>query len=284
MTIYYVCPDLSRPSGGVRTIYRHVDALNHIAFDAAVLHTTRGFRCKWFANTTKVAYPPIELTSSDLLVVPEQYTTSQFNRLAPGIAKVVDNQNVYRSFPAGTVTHAGVTTPYTASPDVIGALVVSEDSQAYLSYAFPGLDVGLVHQRIDRDIFHLDLGSRRKQIAVMPRKRPHDYRQILGMLVSRGVLDGWTVAELSGMTEAEVSRALRESVLFISLNRAEGFGLPPAEAMASGCYVIGFHGMAGREYFREPFASAIEDGDVVALARGVEEFVTSYEERARRTL
>jgi len=188
----------------------------------------------------------IELTSSDLLVVPEQYTTSQFNRLAPGIAKVVGNQNAYRSFPAGTITAAGVVTPYTSSPDVIGALVVSEDSRDYLSYAFPGLDVGHIHQRIDRDIFHLDLASRRKQIAVMPRKRPQDYRQVLGMLTSRGVLDGWTIAELSGMTEAEVGSALRESVLFISLNRAEGFGLPPAEAMASGCYIIGFHGMAGR--------------------------------------
>jgi glycosyltransferase involved in cell wall biosynthesis len=164
---------------------------------------------------------------------------------------------------------------------VIGALVVSEDSRDYLSYAFPGLDVGHIHQRIDRDIFHLDLASRRKQIAVMPRKRPQDYRQVLGMLTSRGVLDGWTIAELSGMTEAEVGSALRESVLFISLNRAEGFGLPPAEAMASGCYIIGFHGMAGREYFREPFATPIEDGDVVALARSVEEFVASYEQRAQ---
>jgi len=83
LTIYYISPDLSRPSGGVRTIYRHVDALNDCGFDAAVLHTKRGFRCEWFANTTKLVYPPIELTSSDLLVVPEQYTTSQFNRLAP---------------------------------------------------------------------------------------------------------------------------------------------------------------------------------------------------------
>ena len=280
MTIYYISPDLSRPSGGVRTIYRHVDALNDAGFDAAVLHTRRGFRCRWFANSTRVAYPPLELTSADLLVVPEQYTSDQLNRLAPGIAKVVGNQNAYRSFRAAAGANDHVSNPYTSSSDVIGAFVVSEDNRAYLSYAFPDLDVGHIRQRIDRDIFYPDLANRRQQIAVMPRKRPDDYRQVLGMLVSRGALGGWTIVELTDMSETEVATALRESVLFISLNRAEGFGLPPAEAMASGCYVIGFHGMAGREYFREPFATAVEDGDVVTLARCVEEFIATYEERA----
>jgi hypothetical protein len=279
LTIYYVSPDLSRPSGGVRTIYRHVDVLNGAGFDAAVLHGRRGFRSLWFDNETKVANPPLELTSTDLLVVPEQYSASQLNRMAPGIAKVVGNQNAYRTFRSAELTRNGAATPYTASPDVVRALVVSEDSREYLSYAFPELDVEVIHQRIDREIFHPDLRRRRKQIAVMPRKRPDDYRQVLALLSNRHALDGWDVVELSGMTERDVADSLRESVLFISLNHAEGFGLPPAEAMASGCFVIGFHGMAGREYFREPFAIAIEDGDVVALARCVEAFVSTYDQR-----
>ena len=281
MTIYYVAPDISRPSGGVRTIYRHVDVLNRVGFDAAVLHTRRGFRCRWFDNETKIAYPKLELTSTDLLVVPEEYSLPQVKRLAPGVAKVIGNQNAYRTFRSAAFTRNSAATPYTDAPDVLGALVVSEDSRTYLSYAFPELDVAMVHQRIDPDVFHPDPPRRRKQIAVIPRKRPDDYRQVLALLSNRHVLDGWNVVELSGMTERAVAQSLRESVLFISLNHAEGFGLPPAEAMASGCSVIGFHGMAGREYFREPFAIAIEDGDVVALARHVEEFVSTYDQRAQ---
>jgi hypothetical protein len=279
LTIYYVSPDLARPSGGVRTIYRHVDTLNATGFDAAVLHTQRGFRCRWFDNDTRIVAPPLELTSRDLLVIPEQHTAAQVSRLAPGVAKVIGNQNAYRSFRSSAITKAAVATPYSA-PDVIGALVVSEDSRSYLTYAFPHLDVGHVHQRIDSHVFHPDISRRRKQIAVMPRKRPHDYHQVLGMLVNRGVLDGWSVTELAGMSEGQVAAALRESVLFISLSHAEGFGLPPAEAMASGCFVIGFHGMAGREYFRAPYAVAVEDGDVVTLAQGVEDFVATYDQRS----
>ena len=81
------------------------------------------------------------------------------------------------------------------------------------------------------------------------------------------------------MSEAEVARTLQASPLFVSLNKAEGFGLPPAEAIACGCRVVGFHGMAAREFFDEPFASAVEDGDVIGLARAVEEFITAYSAR-----
>ena len=37
--------------------------------------------------------------------------------------------------------------------------------------------------------------------------------------------------------------------------------------------MIGFHGFGGREFFRPPFAIAIEDGDVVAFARAVEDVI-----------
>ena len=107
----------------------------------------------------------------------------------------------------------------------------------------------------------------------MPRKRRDEYEQLVGILNARGALDGWQLDLLEGRSEAEVAARLRESVLFISLSRAEGFGLPPAEAMACGNHAIGFHGMGGREIFRPPFAQAIEDGDVLALATAVEEFL-----------
>src|SRR5690349_11049814 len=73
VTVYYLAPDLARPSGGVRTIYRHVDALNRSGISAAVVHARRGFRCAWFANETAIVHPPLALAASDLLVVPEEH-------------------------------------------------------------------------------------------------------------------------------------------------------------------------------------------------------------------
>jgi hypothetical protein len=70
-TVYYLCPDDDKPSGGIRVIYRHVDLLNAAGRDAVVLHERPGFRVGWFRNETRVlAAKDVTLGREDLLVVP----------------------------------------------------------------------------------------------------------------------------------------------------------------------------------------------------------------------
>ena len=38
--IYFFCPDLSNPMGGVHMLYRHVDILNANGFHAAIVHSS----------------------------------------------------------------------------------------------------------------------------------------------------------------------------------------------------------------------------------------------------
>jgi Glycosyl transferases group 1 len=275
VTIYYLAPDLRRPSGGVRTIYRHVDVLNATGRSAAVVHARPGFRCSWFENMTRVVTLPVVLGPADLVVVPEE-SIARLSRIAPGARKVVFNQNAYRTFRGvGDAAHS----PYVTCPDLAGAMVVSEDSQHYLRYCFPDLTIGRIRHVIDPTIFHPEPRLRRRQIAAVPAKRPAELRQLIDVLAARGVLGEWRFVRIEQMSEAEVGRTLQASPLFVSLNKAEGFGLPPAEALACGCRVVGFHGMAAREFFHEPFAAAVEDGDVIGLARAVEDFVTAYSAR-----
>ena len=70
---------------------------------------------------------------------------------------------------------------------------------------------------------------------------------------------------------------MKESILFLSFNHREGFGLPPAEAMACGCYVIGYHGQGGKEYFKHDFSSVIEDGNIIEYVKKIEEITMVYE-------
>ncbi len=100
--IFFCTPDTERPSGGVRAIYRAVDLLNDAGMDAAVLHTRAGFRCTWFDNRTRVEHPPVTVSGHDVLVVPEAFTPADVARLAPGVPKVVFNQNAYRTFRSAT--------------------------------------------------------------------------------------------------------------------------------------------------------------------------------------
>jgi len=46
-----------------------------------------------------------------------------------------------------------------------------------------------------------------------------------------------------------VADILRSSRVFLSFSQREGFGLPPLEALACGCAVVGYHGFGGRALF-----------------------------------
>ena len=270
-TIYYLCPDHAAPSGGIRAIYRHVDILNEAGRSAAVLHHREGYACEWFEHSTRtVGAPAVRLSSEDVLVVPEIYGP-YLSRLPRAPKLVAFNQNAYLTYehvPAGRAPSYEV---------FAAALTVSGDSAELLRFAFPGLDVSVVANAIDPGVFHpaADLPARR--IAMMPRKRPEDARQIVRLLGER--LRGWEVVRVEGAPEGETAAMLRSAPIFLALGRREGFGLPAAEAMASGCYVIGFSGFGGRELFDPAFSTSVEDGDVLAAARGLADLLRRYEQQ-----
>jgi glycosyltransferase involved in cell wall biosynthesis len=93
---------------------------------------------------------------------------------------------------------------------------------------------------------------------------------VLAILRARGALSGWRVLEIDGLTDREVGDRLRQSAVFLSLAYHEGFGLPAAEAMACGAYVVGFDGFGGREFFRSKFCSPVAAGDIMSFARTLE--------------
>ena len=84
------------------------------------------------------------------------------------------------------------------------------------------------------------------------------------------MLRGWEIAPLDGLSHEAVADQLRSTQIFLAFTHQEGFGLPAAEAMACGNYVIGNPGFGGRELFRPEFSAAVDSGDVLAFARNVE--------------
>jgi hypothetical protein len=277
-TIYYLCPDLDTPSGGIRTIYRHVDALNSAGIRAAVVHGRRGFTCSWFDHQTVViAAESVTPTPADVLVVPEFYA-GNLGELPVGLPLVIFNQNTYRTFAAARPELGRA--PTLDLDRVAAMLVVSHDNAEYASYAFPRLRVERIRNSVDGQIFYPAVTAPGRRIAVMPRRRLADCRQVLALLALRGCLDGWEIVTIDGRLERETAELLRSCAIFLSFSEQEGFGMPPAEAMACGCYVVGFTGLAGREYFDPTRSAPVEEGDVLAFARAAERALRAFEEGA----
>ena len=276
-TVYYLAPDLDLPVGGIRVIYRHVDALNAMGLRARVLHGDKAFRSTWFEHDTAIVFAAdVALTPADVLVVPEWYGPS-LDQLPAGIPTVVFNQRAYDTFDFVPYASTGPGAPYAGFPDLRALLTVSQDNADLLAYAFPDVPVHQVRNVIDPALFHPGAEPPARRMSFTTTRREREREQLLHILRSRGVLDGWDVVAISDRSETEVAAIMRDSAVFLSFSDREGFGLPPAEAMASGCYVVGYPGLAGREFFDPAYCAPVDENDLLGFARAVETACAAYD-------
>lgn len=120
---------------------------------------------------------------------------------------------------------------------------------------------------IDPDIFYPDPTVRQpNRILCLPRKNAGDLAAIRNMVLKK--VSNVEFVEIDGVPEREIADAYRRADIFLATGYPEGFGLPPLEAMFSGCAVVGFAGRGGREFMiHDQTALVAEDGDTVMAAR-----------------
>ena len=272
--VLVLTPDSNAAIGGIKMHYQMVDALNRSGVEAWVVHRRPGFRCRWFHNATSVTpVPEVLVDGHDVIVVPEEWV-GFIPDLPGGVPKIVFNQNAYTTFTWGL--DAARTRSILERSDVRRVVVVSEDNARYMRYAFPNVCVGRVRYTIDQAVFHHSTDApRRRQLAYVPRRRAMESGEVLSLLRCRGALTGWSIVAVENMDERQVADVLRTSAIFLSFSEREGFGLPPAEAMACGALVIGFDGFGGREFFDHAFS--VPDGDVVGYAQTVESVLRTWD-------
>lgn len=309
--VYYLCPDSDKPIGGIRKIYRHVDILNNAGIKAYVLHHQDGFSCAWFSHGTSIMTTNrADINEYDYLVIPEVYVhlmlpvltterSSYQQRIKNSIKslgksfrkarqnhafrkllelpcnKVIFNQNCYYTFSGYPDPLSTYKNPY--KEQTIRALItVSEDSENYLRYALPRLPIYRIHNAIDPAHFYFE-SNKSKQACYMPRKNLGDSQQVISLLQLNAALKDFSVVAIDNMSEADVAKTMRESLIFLSFGYPEGFSLPPAEAMACGCIVIGYHGGGGKEFFHKDFSYPIEVGDIVGFSKTVQDVIQALE-------
>lgn len=270
-TIYFYLLDNDQPIGGNRTIYRHIEILRRSGVSAVALHQERGFRFTWFDNHVPVDHVSnVAIGPRDLLVVPEPFVPIiARGRVVP--RHVVLNQNPFLTW--GRDPEA-VSRHYFSGRRPLSIISTSEFTTQFTRFCFPKINVHEVRYSIDPTLFKPNEVEPPKRIAYMPRKGTQaDAEILLRMFEDRDSLRDWEIRPLDGLREDLVAAELRSARIFLAVSTREGFGLPPLEAMASGCYVVGYHAIGGREYMKPEFCSTAEPGDICQLAEDVERVI-----------
>jgi len=274
--LYYFCYENKRPTGGNKICYRHVELLNRLGVDAAVLHPHASFRYPQLVHQPLiVGLDTVRLSAADVLVLPEDLGPTHL-KIAPRMRRIVFNQNANYMFNKFSLMDARPLVHQVSG--VVGCFAVSDQNARYLRFAFPKLKVERLILSLNLEIF--DGGNRsqkQREVCFMTSKNYSDVIQVVNLLRIRGFCKGWHFTPIHGMSEQEVADTMRRSALFLSFGHPEGLCLANLEAMASGCRLIGYSGLGGREYFKNDLAHEIPVGDIRIFVKTIEQLILEYE-------
>ncbi len=261
--ILYITHDSHTPSGGVKTIYSHVSNLAKNGYPAFVVHNQTGFKLPWLeSEDVPILYSAdkdFQLSQKDIIVIPEDYTAALEALRNLNIKKYVFCQNHFYIF-------KGLQNYSTWADLGLDVFCSSEIIRKFIKSVFNYDGVPVIHCAIHSELFK----PRKKtlQIAYMPRKRPAELdfiRNLFNRLYKQYKEVPWIC--IDKVNEAKVAEILSESAIFLSTSLYEGFGLPPIEAMACGCIVVGFHGGGGLEYASSENGYWCNEGDIIECVR-----------------
>lgn len=301
----FLCPDLATASGGVAVIYRTAAVLREAGHSAFVMHRSPGFVQEDTGAEVPVLHHPkvpvgrlprrkrlinglrdlrkfasradaAMIGPDDVLVIPE-FMLADAIEAFPGTTKIVFQQN-----------------PFSFVREYMEASRRGHDISREFSWH---LSIAEVCDRTF-ELFDLHPQSRfpvspqlqlfpfqetkERLITYMPRKRRDEAAAIDAALRRRGKLGGYRLEAIDGVSQEVVARMLAKSRIFISFLKNEALGFPAAEAMASGCIVVGFTGFGTEEYFTSFTGVPVADGDLLGVVEAVEEVVSEFERDPRR--
>ena len=229
-------------TGGIKVMFRHVEMLCRLGFDACV-YSPDG-RPPWLdceAPLFKGANPAAD--PANVMVFPEILNgeLGLAARTPTPAAKVLLCQNQYYIFNETIPKHSF------AQMSFVKLLTVGEVARGFLERVLAPARFEVVPVWIDRRIFHP--GTKSTRIAVFPRKLPKHYSLIRSIFTAKYPRFGgvpWDV--IAGKSEQESADILGRASVLLSLCDRECVPLTPLEAMASQCAVVGYHGYGGLEY------------------------------------
>jgi hypothetical protein len=257
MRSVFFIPPLERVSGGLASIAELAAVLARRGLTTAVTSPVPDCRATACVEESIPRLPwdasgrGAFLSPGDIWCVPEGWPNALAQGINAGAETLVYVQNwafLPAALPEGT--------RWSDLP--VRYLAVSHPVRWFMEEVF-GLKSLAVLPPAVHPLFFAPGGGRprdRLRVAWMPRKNKGAACRIRHIALARLEKDNFRVpvdfVEIRDRPRAEVAEILQSCHIFLSTGFPEGFALPPAEAMASGCVPVGFSGLGGFEYMRNP--------------------------------
>ena len=304
---FVLTPDDYTPSGGIDVLYRFASILNSEGYDAYVLHNSPHFRNRFVTTDAPVRYS-LALRRVELRKIRDRRRIGLAAQLARAMVsgdkatRVTLNEDDVLLTPELLASSADAAFP---APQKV---LVSQGAFLYLDQVTRGderarraltdwrcIATSAACTRAARwsgnaNVAHVPVTvappkprrPKRPIIAYMPRKNRTDVETVIELLRRRGKVADYEFCTIDGVSRDEVANALAEATFFLAFSEREGFGLPPAEAMAAECVVIGYTAHGGDEFFTEETGVPIRSGDLIGFVEAIEQAVADFRENPER--
>lgn len=248
MRTFIFIPPLRKMTGGIAVLYQMAEHLHEAGYETYVVPRERTTPGLDDCRVPVCAWEKMQLTPQDIWLVPEGWV----NALAPGLQakarNVVYVQNwayLLSALPEGVHWNQLA----------VSFLNVSHPVAWYTEYV-TGQSGPVLRPGIDTSMFYPPESKPKNSIRIawMPRKNKALAQQIRSTFEARRAMQGkppveWV--EIHGKSLGEVAQLLRSSHIFLATGFPEGCPLPPLEALASGCILVGYTGFGGWDYMRQ---------------------------------
>lgn len=302
--IYYYCPVINAPCGGIGVLLKQATILQAANYDVYIIYHPQlleqnadgqsiyeEFRPEWLEfSLEKLKFIPLGeeiiltdqgktlhcqypvATTEDLAIIPEQ---------EGGIIELTQN------FPGKRIVLAqnwALILPYLKDGQrwqdlgISYVISVSDAITEFLHNYMPGLTVYQYSPSIDiKHLFTPPLQPKTLGICFMARRGFENQVKAWNVLrlfkLRYPQYQEIPIVELRGLTRAQFANTLANYSVALFIDEIAGWGTLPLEAMACHTHVVGFRSYGSKEYITEDNGFWVTSGDVFALADKLGEVV-----------
>jgi glycosyltransferase involved in cell wall biosynthesis len=280
MKVYYYCPNLNHPSGGMGVLFKQAKILADNGYDVTLIYEGQGelnptwmdFDISYIPKVKINGVGSLRIDSKDLLVIPEGFGNIIDSTKNMKFKRVVLAQSwiyILNSMPQPkSWKESGITEVITPSPNL----------KNYLDEIMPGLNVQTYNYSVNTTYFNKNI-QKQPRICFSARGQESEMKvmTIINMFkVLSPKFKHIPFLHLRGYDKPTFAKLLSESTFTLYTDEIACVATLPLESMAANTHVIGWD-MGVKDYAVDnENMFMVTNGDCLGLAKKLKEVVEKY--------